>query len=57
MGKGDRRHSQKMIQRKGQKKLKSRLRKAREERLARHAAAGQAAEKKTARPRRPSSAS
>ncbi len=57
MGKGDRRHSQKSLSRKAQRKLKDRIRKAATERLARHAAAQQVAEKKTTRAKRPSAAS
>ena len=55
MGKGDRRHSQKSIQRAGQRKKKARAAKTLAERAARFASVGKAAEKKT-RTRKPSAA-
>lgn len=57
MGKGDRRHSQKALQRKGQRKLKARIKKAAGERQARFAASTKATEKKRPARRSPAAAS
>lgn len=56
MGKGDRRHSIKMMQRKGQAKLKAKARRLATERAARIAAAGAATEKKSRTARKPTPA-
>ncbi len=53
MGRGDRRHSIKSMQRKGQRKKKARLRRKSEERAARFAASGKGLEKKARTARKP----